>query len=530
MIMLRIALIEIKARKRWSKRFLLMLMLLSVITTIIAIHSILSGIKVDYGIYSSNLDLNSPLFVRSENPDILIYGDRVTVRGDLKSLSAFDEFRNYIQTVYNQWIYEKFGSSAFPVLIRVIRVPTKVEFREISVKDVKRFVEIAKEEKKHDKEIKPKKITPKIKIVEKGIESRMIKTETSEFSTPNELRPPSLLSKLIYAFGFIIPIYFVIQIYSSSTVEDKMKRRFELLFVAENEWKVLFGKMMPYLISSIVLGLVTMTALGKSLIGIIFLIPIILFLLSLSTFTAMISRSYKEMTFLTIIISIFITVYLFIPAIFTAIPMSKISPITLLLMFFEDGKIDIREYAISTIQFYVMSAVLFMLSLNSLEVMHTQANPIEKVITITTGIVKKYWIVFLASLLSIPFVFVVEFFTLSIIFMVEYAFVMVILLVAVIEEFFKGLFIYSAFKNGLNPYLSAILSASGFLTGEKVLLFTFIPVRFIEFLPIPLVAHMLSAIIFVLTMRFGFKQALVASATFHAIYDGVILWNFSGLL
>ncbi len=527
MIMLRIALIEIKARKRWSKRFLLMLMLLSVITTTIAIHSILSGIKVDYGIYSSNLDLDSPLFVRSENPDIVICNDRVMVSGNLKSLSAFDEFRNYIRAIYNQWIYDKFGSSAFPVLIRVVRVPTKVEFREITVKDVKRIVEIAKEEKKQGKEIKPKKITPK---VVKKIEGKKIKTERSEFLTPDELKPPSLLSKLIYAFGFIIPIYFVIQVYSSSTVEDKMKRRLELLFVAEDEWMVLFGKMMPYLISSIVLGLVTMAALGKNITGIIFLIPIILFLLSLSTFTAMISRSYKEMTFLTIIISIFITVYLFIPAIFTAIPMSKISPITLLLMFFEDGKIDIREYVISSIQFYVMSAVLFTLSLNSLEVMHAQANPIEKVITITTGVMKRYWIVFLASLLSIPFVFVIEFFTLSIIFMVEHAFAAVILLVAVIEEFFKGLFIYSAFKNGLNPYLSAILSASGFLIGEKILLFTFIPARFIEYIPIPLVAHMLSAMIFVLTMRFGFKQALVASATFHAIYDEVILWNFSRLL
>ncbi len=531
MIMFRIALLEVKARKRWSKRFMLILTILSIVTIAIVVHSILSGIKVDYGIYSSNVELDSPLFVKSESPDIAIHNDGIVVRGDMKSLSAFDEFRNYIRNVYNQWIYYKFGSSAFPVLIRVVRVPTKVEFRQITIKDVKRIVEIAKKEE-HIEEIGPKKITSKenVEIVKKKIENKITKTGKLEFLTPDELRPPSLLNKLIYAFSFIIPIYFVIQVYSSSTIEDKIKKRFELLFVAEDEWKILFGKMVPYLILSVALGFATMIALGKNVTGIIFLIPIILFLLSLSKFTAMISRSYREMTFLTIILSIFITVYLFIPAIFTAIPMSKISPITLLLTFFEEGKIDFRDYAVSTIQFYVMSIVLLTLSLNSLEIMHSQANPIEKVMTITMDIVKSYWIVFLASILSIPFVFVIEFFTLSIIFMTKYAFAVVILLIAVIEEFFKGLFIYSAFKNGLNPYPSAILSASGFLIGEKALLFTFIPVRFIEFLPIPLIAHVLSALIFVLVMRFGFKRALITSATFHAIYDGVILWNFSGSL
>jgi len=529
MIMLRIALLEVKARKRWSRRFILILSTLSIVTIAIVIHSILSGIKVDYGIYSSNVELDSPLFVKSENPDIAIHNDGIVVKGDMKSLSAFDEFRNYIRNVYNQWIYDKFGNSAFPVLIRVIRVPTKVEFRQITINDVKRIVEIAKRE---EHKIRPKKSTSKenVEIVKKKIENKVTKTGKLEFLTPDELRPPSLLNKLIYAFSFIIPIYFVIQVYSSSTIEDKIKKRFELLFVAEEEWKILFGKMVPYLILSVALGFATMIALGKNVTGIIFLIPIILFLLSLSTFTAMISRSYREMTFLTIILSIFITVYLFIPAIFTAIPMSKISPITLLLTFLEEGKIDFRDYTISTIQFYIMSIVLLTLSLNSLEIMHSQANPIEKVMTITTDIVKSYWIVFLASILSIPFVFVIEFFTLSIIFVIKYAFLVVILLIAVIEEFFKGLFIYSAFKNGLNPYLSAILSASGFLIGEKALLFTFIPVRFIKFLPIPLIAHVLSALIFVLAMRFGFKRALVASATFHAIYDGVILWNFSGSL
>ncbi len=529
--MLRIALLELRAKKGWTKRFVAFLAILSVVAVVVAVYSVLTGIKIDYGIYSANIAIEDPKFVKSENPDIAVYNGVVIVKGDLKSLSAYDEFRNYVRKIYNEWVSERYGSSAFPILIRIVRIPTKVEFVGITAEKLRKVVEIAKKERKEIPGV------AKREEEKRGIGSVLIKKERekegerahtkakSKFLTPDELRPPSLLGKLIYAFSFVIPIYFVIQVYSSSAIEDKIKRRFELLFVAEDEWKVIVGKMLPYIALSVILACAITIALGKSLIGIVFLIPIILFLVALSTFTAMISRSYKEMTFLTIIISIFITTYLFIPAIFTAIPMSKISPITLLLKFFEGEEINAKDYFISTFQFYLMSLILIYLSLNSLEVMHSQSNPIEKIVEISIGVVNRYPLVFLASLLSIPFVFVIEFFTLSIIFAIEYAFAIVILLIAVIEEFFKGLFIYSAIKNGLNPYVSAFLSALGFLIGEKAILFSFIPIKFVELIPAPLMAHLIASLIFVATMRFGFRKALLASSAFHAVYDGVILWG-----
>ncbi len=526
--MLRIALLELRAKRNWSKRFAVSLALLSVFAIVVSVHSVLSGVKIDRGIYSINVKIDDPKFVKSGNPDITIYNGMIVVKGDLKSLSAYDEFRNYLRRVYDEWVSERYGSSAFPVLIRIVRIPTKVEFGGVTAGKLKEIAKIVKKEEKAPKKIEQKEerreISPELIRGGKELKAGNTKVE-SNFLTPDELKPPSLLGKLIYAFSFVIPMYFVIQVYSSSAIEDKIKGRFELLFVAEDEWKVIVGKMLPYIVLSVTLTIAIMIALGKSLEGIVFLIPVILFLMALSTFTAMISRSYKEMTFLTIMISIFITTYLFIPAVFTAIPMSRISPITLLLIFFECGSVNIKEYIISTLQFYLMSLVLIYLSLNSLEIMHSQANPIEKIVEISAGVVKSYPAVFLASLLSIPFVFVIEFFTLSIIFAIKFAFVIVILLIAVIEEFFKGLFVYSAFKNGLNPYVSAFLSAVGFLIGEKIVLFSFVPIKFVELIPVPLMAHLMASLIFVATLRFGFRKALLASSSFHALYDGVVLWS-----
>jgi hypothetical protein len=92
-----------------------------------------------------------------------------------------------------------------------------------------------------------------------------------------------------------------------------------------------------------------------------------------------------------------------------------------------------------------------------------------------------------------------------------------------IEEFFKGVFTFSAFKNGLNRYASAFLSALGFLIGEKAVLFMFIPIEYAKLMVFPLVAHVLSTTLFVMVMDYGFKKAVTASALLHTLYNGLVI-------
>ncbi len=511
-IMFKIALMELK-RKRWDRRFFSILILLAIVSVALSIHSISEGVKIDREIYTINVRVDDPKFVVTKNPDVVVSDGNVFVKGDLKSLSAFDELRNYLRRLYDEWIYEKFDDSAFPVLLRVVRIPTKAEtFLPKPKKVVVKEKSVRGVLKKTERE-KIVKTTPKM------FAGNFSKSNVSlNFLTPEQLRPPSLLEKIIYAFAFVIPVYFVVQVYSSSAVEDKIKRRLDLLFVAKDEWKVFAGKIIPYFVLSSLLAIVILTVFGKPL-GVPLLLPVIIFMFALSTFTAMISRSYREMTFLTIILSILVTIYLFIPAVFNVMQFSKISPITLLL----EDKYGLKEYLIATLQFYVMSAVLFHLSINSIEIMHSKSNPIDKVVQISVRTVNRYELVLIASLLSIPFVFFIEFFTLSLIFAFKYALIVVILLIGVIEEFFKSVLIYSGIRNGLNPYACAFLSAIGFFLGEKGVLFSMVSLKYVKFTLIPLMAHLLASIIFVLTLRFGFKRALIMASSFHAIYDWVVL-------
>ncbi len=514
---LELAKLELRTRKRWDRYDAIILLVLSVLALITTAYSLSLGVRIGNGMFTSNVKLGDPLFMVSKNPDIVVSKGVILLRGGERSLAAFDEFRMYIKRIYDEWLWKTYGSKAFPVMLRLIRIKTKV----ILPNGLKR---VSKHEAKgigHRKVVRPtfgigKKAPLNYTQKKKGTRTR--------FLTPDELKPPSMLDKIIYAFGFVIPVYFVVQVYSSSAVEDKIKRRLEVLFTALSPLEVTLGKMMPYATLSVVLSTIALVLLGKSPVYEIYLIPVIAFLLTLNTFTAMISRSYREMTFLTIVLSIAVTVYLFMPAIFSEFLFGGISPITRIL----NGELNLKSYIISTFQFWSMTIVLLYLSINSIEVMYSQNDPIWKILEISKRTITNYSKLFLATLLSIPFVFMIEFFTLSMIFMFKFAIYVVLLIIAIVEEFFKCTLIYSSVKNGHNGYTSAIVAAFGFFLGEKAIILPYLPIRSLTYLPIPLVAHIFAAMIFVITLRFGFRKALAASSIFHALYDGVIVWSLLG--
>ena len=514
--MFEVAKLELRTRKRWNRYDALILLFLSIIALTATAYSLSLGVRIDRGMFTSNIELGDPLFTISKNPDIVVSKGVVLLRDGERSLAAFDEFRIYIKRVYDEWLWKTYGSKAFPVMLRLIRVETKI----ILPSGLKRVPKHEVEGGVHHREVKPN-IGKNVVPLNYTSTERRVKTK---FLTPDELKPPSILDKIIYAFGFVIPVYFVVQVYSSSAVEDKIKRRLEVLFTALSPLEVTLGKMMPYAVLSVILSTMALVLLGKSPVYEIYLIPVIFFLLTLNTFTAMISRSYKEMTFLTIVLSIAVTVYLFMPAIFSEFLFGGISPITRIL----NGELNLKAYLVSTFQFWSMAMVLLYLSINSIEVMNSQNDPIWKILEISKRTVTSYSKLFFAALLSIPFVFVVEFFTLSMIFMFKFAIYLVLLIIAIVEEFFKCTLIYSSMENGHNGYFSAIVAAFGFFLGEKAIILPYLPIKSLTYLPIPLVAHILASLIFVITLRFGFRKALVASSLFHALYDGVIVWSLLG--
>ena len=519
--MLRIAKLEMRLKKGSKKVSLIATF--SLILTLLMVYQIaLNGVRLDEGIYSSNIPIEHRSFTISENPDITIGYGRVYLRGDLKSLSAFDEFRKYLREEYNRWVYERFGEKAFPVLVNLHEIPTEVKIA--FNKSFKSF--------KTPQEITTPKVvgTPKpvetVKTVEKTIETptvpkKPVKTEM-KYVTPENLQPPILLEKFVYAFLFVMPFYFIAQVYSSSFMEDKVRKRFDVILTVVSAKEFLIGKMIPYVTFGLVISIAIATILGKALIALL-LISILILMLSIDSFIVFLSRSYKEMSFVSVVVTLVVTAYLFIPAVFSFIPMSKLSPVTLLVESIEGGEIDLKYVLLSLLHVSLMSFVLINLTSNSFEFMYTRGL-IEKVVELTAKLTDKYYKVFTFVLLSIPFVLLMELFTLAITFPLRNYIFPVLIVLALVEEFFKGLFIYSASMNELNPYVSAILSASGFFIGEKLILIPLIPTNVLSLLLLPLLAHIVSSLLFVLAMRWGFKVGLITSSAFHSTYNGLMLW------
>jgi len=509
--MLKIARLELRGKSRGSTLIVFSL----IVTAILTYHILKFGVNLDRGIYTINVPIGFKSFDVSPNPDLTVNGDVVILRGNLKSYSAFDEFRNYIRSEYNRYLNEKYGDYAFPVLIRLHKVSTGMV-----VKVEREKVPKEKPKKERKKVVENVSVVDVGKVGKVGEVEKEGKVSLGEFYLPENLRPPILLEKFAYAFILILPFYFLAQAFTSSFMEDKVARRFDVLLSVVSEGRFLIEKMTPYLTVGLAISIL-IALIFKSVIMIPLLMVIMVAILSIDSFLVFISRSYKELSFIMVVVTLVVTTYLFIPAVFSFIPMSEISPVTLIVRSIGGEFVGLNEILISIVHLSIISITLLYVTSNSFEFMYSHGL-ITKLIEVTTKLTDSYLKVFLFVTVSIPLVFLIEFFMLSVTFPFK-SYALILIVLAFVEEFFKCLFIYSASLNGLNPYSSAFLSAFGFFLGEKFILLSVIPIEMFGLLAIPLLAHILSALVFTLTMRFGFKFGLLSASSVHSIYNGLIL-------
>ncbi len=549
---LKISSIELKkSRRKYSKVSFLAVFLISLISVSLLYFAMGSGIKSDAYLYEvSGVWIDNYRFITvDKNPDIYVTpyrgGYKTFVTGSDKSLAAADELRKIIQQNHEVELYQKFGAKAFPVFVKAEFLEREIKPRNFATNNS--GFSIPKIEKKVSEvqSIEGVKGTPAKnpeKIVSESLKGSMnlpINQKTG-YTTPNDFNPQSLLGKMFLAFFFIIPSYFMIQLFSASMLEDKTLRRLDVLLSSPvKPVEIYLGKMLPYLTLSILLILSTSFILNKSLLSLLFVFPFILFVSSLQTYIVLLSRSYKEMTFLIMVSSFIITAYLFIPAIFSGtIPVSKISPITNMLSLFETGEFDLDNYILSTFQFYVLFAVLSFISLKMMspEIMHSKFGIERKILASLQRWIKNPLDCLFASILSIPFVFITEFMLISVIFTMplRYSIPAFILAISLVEELFKTSIVYSAYKNSGKLYLSSLLTALGFFAGEKVLAVVEIGKNYINlllagYLLLPLALHLISLLAFaILIKRKGYAYAFALAVLVHFIYDYGILLALGG--
>jgi ABC-type Na+ efflux pump permease subunit len=300
--------------------------------------------------------------------------------------------------------------------------------------------------------------------------------------SPAEISPPFPFGSLVLAFVFLVPMNFVIQAYGSSVLDERVNRRGELLLVAPlSRLDIVAGKTLPYLLAAVAATVVISLLVGGGLLSILAVVPVALVFLGATFVGAMFARSFKELTFVTVTVSVFLTTYVFVPAIFTTItPVALISPLTLVVRDLQPSgaATSLLEYLFSTGPFYVTAGVLFLLGSGVYreEDMFTQRPVPLKFLDALDARLSGKWSVGLLSILFIPFVFVAELLGVAVLVAIprSVAVPALLVVVAVVEEVAKSVHVYAGFRKarfertfGAALTLGAI-SGAGFFLGEKL--------------------------------------------------------------
>ncbi len=414
--------------------------------------------------------------------------------------------------------------------------------------------------KKHEKNVEKSKSTstseaidsiPKPMPLDEGEARQVIRHfesgEEKNIAPKDYILPPTLLSPpipfyfTIITFIFALPLYLFSQFYSQSVMDDKVNKKVELLLASPiNAKELVLGKAAVYFTLTIITEVIISLAILKTLdlLVIAALIPIILIFMAISFVSSVISRSFKENSFIIVFFSVALLAYFYFPAMFYNIhAVSKISPITLAVRRIVGESIKINEYVFATLPLYLCSALIFYFGMIAFKEEHlfNQRGLVEKTLNILGEFLKKgreELRLFLVGLGVVPIAYLLELMYLALLFQIPlpYNIYAMLLLSALTEESLKLLGVMALSKRIKLVYPA--LSALGFFIGERVMKVITLAqitnslfglVMFKEYFLPSLALHVLCTLLASLPILFKDKRflplSLILASALHATYN-----------
>jgi ABC-type Na+ efflux pump permease subunit len=378
------------------------------------------------------------------------------------------------------------------------------------------------------------------------------------FKTPAQLSPPLPFDSIILIFVFIFPLYFTSQFFMMSIMNERIERRGEILLSTPIKTSsIIIGKGLPYFIGMVAICAGLTLYLKAPLIIMLPLIPVIVFFLANALIIGMLSRSFKELSFISIFFSTVATSYLFFPSIFANVHViSLVSPLTLIVLTMQGTAWTVTDYLYSTSLFWLTGAVLFYIAARNFkeERLFSEKNLISRLREFLSEIISEsrpFLSLFLIAGFSIPFVFMVQLMCLVLFFNLPmpYSLVLLLMFAALVEEIAKGVGIYTLFVRDpsfftkKNMVYACAATALGFLVGEKLLLFVtlaqisesvFGSILFLSLgaLWLPLLLHFFCVLIVAVCLKYGgrgwFVPGILIAMIVHCLYNLYFILGWLG--
>jgi ABC-type Na+ efflux pump permease subunit len=172
-------------------------------------------------------------------------------------------------------------------------------------------------------------------------------TRAEETFIPSLTPPPLPFQQVIVALIYILPMTFISIFFTSSFMDEKINRRLTILLSAPvTPFQIILGKMLPYVVFTLAaIAFIAVQTKGNVLLTLAIFLPTTLFIFAIYLMVPLFYRTFKDVTFIAMLVTTLTTAYLVFPAMFTDVTdLSFISPLTLAVKMYRDEPFGLREY------------------------------------------------------------------------------------------------------------------------------------------------------------------------------------------
>jgi len=373
-----------------------------------------------------------------------------------------------------------------------------------------------------------------------------------EIIIPSLTPPPAPFTQVLVALIYIMPITFISIFFTSSFMDEKANRRLTVLLSAPvTPFQIILGKMLPYAVFALLsTTLIAYLTKGEIPLALMIFAPTTMFIFAIYLMVPLFYRTFKDTTFIAMLVTTMTTAYLVFPAMFTnSSDLAYISPLTLAVKMYRAESFGWREYLLPSLPMtavfgFAMFAGVRFLNEEFLMGYKPITRKIGDAIYLMMAHSKPWFAVMLWSLLVIPAVYMAQVVMLAFATNLPVSLILGATLVtsALIEEVVKTVGIVVLAERGVVSSVSemlwlSFLSALGFLIGEKLLLLVSVSVVANAnvsgalfgagiFLLVPLVAHFVfTALVTLLRtkLKFPYWLALGSGTILHFIYNAYVM-------
>jgi len=373
-----------------------------------------------------------------------------------------------------------------------------------------------------------------------------------EIIIPSLTPPPLPFAQVLVAMIYILPITFISIFFTSSFMDEKINRRLTVLLSAPvTPFQIILGKMLPYAIFALsAVVLIAVLTKENVLLALAIFVPTTLFIFAIYLMVPLFYRTFKDTTFIAMLVTTLTTAYLVAPAMFTDVSdISYISPLTLAVKIYRNEPFGWREYLFPSLP---MAAIFGFAMFAGTRLLNEEFlmgyKPITRKITdavyLLMAHIKPSLSVPLWSLLVTPIVYMAQIIFLAFASNLPLGMILMATLTAsaFMEEMAKSIGIvvltdHGVVKSYRDILALSFLSALGFLAGEKLLVFLSISmvsqasISAVLFgqgllLFVPLIAHFIFTTLVTLLKtkaKTPYLVALMIGTLLHLLYNWYLL-------